>query len=163
MTQQIRVGISELRVARAPAELATFGLGSCLGIVLYDPEQRLGGLAHTLLPAPRAGREEERRSKFVNTAIGQMVEQLEELGAVRGRLWAKVVGGANMFESLNPTPDEGIGARNARSAREVLTAMGIPLLAEDVGGSHGRTVFFDLASGEVRVRTVRGGEKVVLL
>ncbi|BCR06860.1 putative chemoreceptor glutamine deamidase CheD 3 [Desulfuromonas versatilis] len=163
MTPQLRVGISELQVAQAPAELATFGLGSCLGIVLYDPGQKVGGLAHTLLPAPRQGREEARPSKFVSTAIGLMLEQLEELGAARERIWAKIIGGANMFESLHPSPEEGIGARNARCARELLAALGVPLLAEDVGGNYGRTVFFDLASGQVLVRSVRGGEKIITL
>ncbi len=163
MTPQHRVGISDLRVERAPAVLATYGLGSCLGIALYDPENRLGALAHTLLPAPRPGRDEDRRSKYVDTAIRLMVEELSALGAEPARLWAKIIGGANMFESLHPSAADGVGARNTRRARATLAELGIPLLAEEVGGNHGRTVFFDLVTGEVKVRSVRGGEKVITL
>jgi chemotaxis protein CheD len=83
-----------------------------------------------------------------------MMEELLELGAEKDCLVAKILGGANMFEALHPSGAEGVGARNARAARETLELLGIPLLAEDIGGNHGRTVEFDLATGEVRIRSV---------
>lgn len=148
-----RVGIAEVRVAQAPAILVAYGLGSCLGITLYDPQAQLGGLAHSLLPAPLPGQRRELGTKFVDAAIEVMVEELARLGARRESLAAKIVGGAHMFEPLHHATAAGIGARNAQSAREALRSMEIPLLAEDVGGNYGRTVEFELATGEVRVRS----------
>lgn len=163
MTKE-RVAISEVKVAEAPAVLVTYGLGSCLAVALYEPEKKVGGLAHTLLPAPRTGGEEARPTKFVTRAIRIMVDDLCGRGAQRSRLSAKLVGGATMFQPLQPVPaEEMIGARNIRAARETLQELGIPLLAEDVGGNHGRTVEFDLATGEVRVRSVRGNDRLLIL
>ncbi len=163
MSDKLRVGISELQISEAPAVLVTYGLGSCLGITLYDPELRLGGMAHTLLPTVRPERREPRPAKFVDSALTLMLEQMLERGASRERLQAKVVGGANMFASLSPSGDGGVGARNIQAARAALEQLEIPLLAEDVGGHHGRTVEFDLASGEARVRSVRGRDKLLIL
>jgi chemotaxis protein CheD len=158
-----RVGISEFRVAQPPAVLVSYGLGSCLGIALYDPQRQLGGLAHTLLPTPRPGIQDARPAKFVDAAIRLMVEELIRQGAEPGRLAAKIIGGANMFEPQHGSAEDGIGARNARAARQTLLELGIPLLAEDVGGHHGRTVEFDLATGTVQVRSVHGGGRIIEL
>jgi chemotaxis protein CheD len=163
MTPRHRVGISQYLVTPAPALLVAHGLGSCVGIALYDPENRVGGLAHTLLPSPRPGTEILRPGKFADTAIRTMVEDLLRLGACRESLWAKLAGGANMFEQLLNTADEGVGARNVRSARETLEAQAIPLMAEDTGGNYGRTLEFDLATGAVRIRTIRGGDTAISL
>jgi len=163
VTQRQRVGISEFRIASAPSVLVTYGLGSCLGIVLDDRERSLGGLAHTLLPALRPGLGAERLGKFVDVAIRLMVEELLALGAVRERLTARIAGGANMFEALGGAAGEGIGARNVRSARETLHDLAIPLVAEDVGGSHGRTLEYDVATGRVEVRSVSAGDKIMAL
>lgn len=158
MSERLSVGISEFRIATPPARLVTYGLGSCLAIALYDPERRIGGLAHTLLPSPRLAADITRPAKFVDAAIELMITDLVARGAARERLGAKIFGGANMFEPLLGDPDNAVGPRNIRSARETLASLGIPLLAEDVGGNFGRTVEFDIASGEVRVKSVRGRE-----
>lgn len=164
MKPKERVGISEVRVSRAPEVLVTYGLGSCLGIALYEPVVKMGGLAHTLLPAPRGAMGEMRPTKFVPAAIRIMISELCAQGADRDRIQAKLVGGATMFEPLHPgQSEEGIGARNIRAARETLAELGIAVLAEDVGGNHGRTVEFDLDTGEVRVRSVRGSDKLIIL
>ena len=155
MTTRERVGISEYKVAQAPAELVTYGLGSCLGITLYDPEESIGGLAHTLLPKPKAGMDTSRMTKFVDSSIRLMVDELVAMGAVLERLEAKIFGGANMFEALQEWSGESIGQRNITSARETLEGIGIPLKAEDLGGNFGRTLVFDLESGKVTVKSVR--------
>ena len=159
MREKRRIGISEYYIGAAPEVLITYGLGSCLGILLYDGRQRLGGLAHTLLPAPRPGLVETRPGKFVTSAIELMLAELLARGGERSQLAAKIFGGANMFESFGADGD-GVGARNTRAARETLAKLDIPLLFEDVGGHHGRTVEFELASGIVQVRSVRGGDIV---
>ncbi len=158
MSEKLRVGISEFRIGRAPLTLVTYGLGSCLAITLYDAKRQLGGLAHTLLPELRPNLAQQRLTKFVDQAIRLMAERLEGEGAVREDLEAKIVGGANMFEPLYPTAEMTIGERNAASARQILPQLGIPLTAEEVGGHHGRTVEFDLATGAVLVRSVRLGQ-----
>jgi len=159
MSERTRVGISEYRVAPAPAHLVTYGLGSCLGITLYDESVAIGGLAHTLLPYPREGMDLTRPAKFVDAAIRLMLTDLLQLGCSQERLVAKMFGGANMFEGLQNPNREGIGQRNIRSARETLTELAIPLVAEDVGGNFGRTVEFDVANGGVLIRCVRDEQR----
>jgi chemotaxis protein CheD len=163
MRQMERVAISEYRIARAPVVLVAYGLGSCLGIAIHDPRQKIGGLAHTLLPAPRPGVPELRPTKFVDSAIRLMVADLLAQGAARERLLVKLVGGANMFEPLYLQAEEGIGARNIRAARETLQALALPLQGEDVGGTFGRTMEFDLESGAVSVRAVRRDDTILVL
>jgi chemotaxis protein CheD len=158
MCRRINVRISQYRLAEPPAVLVTYGLGSCLAIALHDPQLRIGGLAHTLLPSARQMPGANRPAKFVDAAVRMMREDLLARGAQSPRLTAKIFGGANMFQPLLGAAENGIGARNVRSARAVLGALEIPLLAEDVGGDFGRTVEFDPASGLVRVRAVRGRE-----
>lgn len=153
-----RVGIAEICVARAPQQLVSYGLGSCLGVMLYAPSLRCGGLAHTLLPDPGQRSAVTRPGKFVSTAILALLEGLEELGAERGQLVAKLCGGAHMFQ--NPSGKTTIGERNVLAARGLLDELRIPLLAEDVGGSQGRTCEFRLDDGKVLVRLVRGRDKL---
>ena len=135
MTQRERIGISEYKTGAAPATMVTYGLGSCLGIVLYDDGLKSGGMAHTLLPEPRPGMDAERKSKFVTTAIQLMLEELVAMGCLKENLVAKLFGGANMFSGLHAPDKETIGQRNIRVAKETLASLEIPLVAEDTGGS----------------------------
>jgi len=163
MNSRIRVGISEFKTGRAPSVLVTYGLGSCLGIVLFDRERGLGGLAHTLLPSLRPGIKETRMSKYVDSAITLMVEDLTNQGARKEGLVAVIVGGANMFEPPGGIPTNAIGTRNISAARETLESLGIPLQGEDVGGNYGRTVEFAMESGTVTVRSVRTGDRIITI
>lgn len=150
-----RVGIAEARIARSPGVLKAYGLGSCVAISLHDAEAQLGALGHMLLPHWSEQASLTTRGKYVDAGIRQMVEVLMEAGAVEQNLVAKIVGGANMFEAEDQTVMASIGARNAKSARQTLSDLRIPLVAEDVGGNRGRTVSFDLASGEMIVYCAR--------
>lgn len=157
-----RISIAQARIDRAPAVLKAYGLGSCLAVGLYDPLNRVGGLAHLLLPSHPSRSPLGDQGKYVDAGIRQMVEELVLFGAEHAKLVAKIAGGANMFESEYKTLINSIGARNAKSARETLNELGIPLLGEEVGGNRGRTVELDLASGMMIVYSARDGEKVVL-
>ncbi len=157
-----RISIAQARIDRAPAVLKAYGLGSCLAVGLYDPLNRVGGLAHLLLPSHPSRSPLGDQGKYVDAGIRQMVEELVLFGAEHAKLVAKIAGGANMFESEYKTLINSIGARNAKSARETLNELGIPLLGEEVGGNRGRTVELDLASGMMIVYCARDGEKVVL-
>lgn len=160
MSDRLRVGIAEYQIARAPSVLVSYGLGSCLAIALYDPQLRIGALAHTLLGAPHPGQSSASPGKFAETAIRAMCRDLEAAGARHERLIAKLCGGAHMFRAPGEDLQRTIGRRNADAARRQLAAAGIPLAAEDLGGHQGRTVEFDLASGKLLVRLLRGHDKL---
>lgn len=155
MSQKLRIGISEFKTTAAPDTLLTYGLGSCLGIILYDADLKTGGLAHTLLPEPRSGVDIERKTKFVTTATQLMLDEMLSLGCKKENIVAKLFGGATMFSGLQASDKETIGQRNIRVAKTTLEALAIPLIAEDTGGNFGRTLVFDLESGQVLVRSVR--------
>ncbi len=150
-----RVSIAQARIERAPMLLKAYGLGSCLAVGLYDPQSGLGGLGHMLLPKRPKHNPIGTDGKYVDAGIYQMVDVLVQEGADRESLIAKIAGGANMFESVHQTLIDSIGARNSKSARETLAALGIPLVGEDVGGNRGRTVEFDLATGIMMVYCAR--------
>jgi len=156
LSKIISIGISEYRVAFAPAVLVTYGLGSCVGIALYDPDARAGGLAHTLLPAPvREVEMVEKTAKFTCWAVELMVEELVKCGCAPGRLVAKLAGGATMFEPQYRSTHGGIGERNVAAARAALERSGIPLVAEDTGGDYGRSLEFSTATGIIMVRALQ--------
>ncbi|MEJ2199867.1 MAG: chemotaxis protein CheD [Desulfuromonadaceae bacterium] len=161
MKSRERVGIAEFRVVRYPGILISYGLGSCLGIALYDSYRQQGGLAHSLLPGSCPPGFSGRPAKFVEGAIRSMFVELLAAGSEPRHLTAKLAGGANMFASPNAVEEDNIGSRNVRTGREILNQLGIALVAEDVGGRHGRTIEFDLATGALQVRSLRLGELII--
>ena len=159
--EEIKVGISEYKASRAPHRLVTLGLGSCVGIVLFDRVNRVGGLSHIMLPHSSQFKNNGNKGKFPDTAIPLLVEDMVKLGARRSAITAKIAGGAQMFSFGNKKSIGNIGERNVEHTRQVLKNMSIPLLAEDVGGNKGRTVIFDIQEGTVWIRTL--GNTVVEL
>ncbi len=131
--------------------MAVLGVGSCVVVVLHDDRARLGGLAHILLPDPRESIRPEKRSLFARTAVPDLIEELLAAGAEPGRLRARLVGGSCMFRDLHPADRASIGARNVAAVRAVLSSKGIPVVAEDVGGEHGRSLEFRVEDGRVRI------------
>ena len=154
-----RISIAQTRIDRAPAVLKAYGLGSCVAVGLYDPESGIGAMGHMLLPCHPDKNPLASESKYVDAGIYQMVDGLVRAGANRESIVAKLTGGANMFETTYQTLINSIGARNAKSARETLAELGIPLLGEEVGGNRGRTVEFDLATGNMMVYCARDDKK----
>ncbi|RKQ84213.1 chemotaxis protein CheD [Brockia lithotrophica] len=150
----IHVPIAHMAVARPPAKLRTTGLGSCVGVVLYDPWARVAGMAHIMLPQATEGREGP-PAKFADTGIPELVRRIEEAGGVRRRLRAKIAGGANMFPQLSNDFFR-IGEKNVLAVKAALQELRIPVEAEDVGGTVGRTIEFDPESGKLTVWTIRG-------
>jgi chemotaxis protein CheD len=157
-----RVSIAQTRIGRPPAILRACGLGSCIAVGLYDPQNRIGGLGHMLLPSHPEDTPLGKAGKYVDIGISRMVEGLVQAGASRTGLVAKVAGGANMFETTYQTLINSIGARNAKSARETLAQLAIPLAGEEVGGNRGRTVEFDLATGRMLVYCARDDNPILL-
>jgi chemotaxis protein CheD len=156
MSEVIKVGMAESMVVQAPGRLACFGIGSCVCVALYDPEARLAGLAHSMLPAAPASAplEGDERAKYADTAVVHLVESMEKMGAKRSRLQAKLIGGATMFSFGSKKEGvESLGERNLRSARMSLQSLGLPLKAEDSGGNVGRSIEFDPQDGSLLVRS----------
>ncbi len=151
MADDLKVGIADMKLAKANGTLVTYALGSCIGICLYDPSIRLGALIHIMLPLNmETGRKNV--MKYADTGIRETLRQMEARGAVRSRIVAKIAGGAKMFE-VNGGSLGNIGQRNIESVRLNLKREQIRLLKEDVGGSVARTLFFDVATGMCSVRS----------
>ena len=157
----IEVGIGEAKTDSAPNVLVTRGLGSCLGIAVYDPLKKVGGLAHPMLPRVAEARVRNNPTRFVDSAIGLMVDELIKQGCKASRLVAKLAGGAHMFSSIPKDSAFNVGARNLGVAKEKLDAFKINVTAEDTGGNYGRTIFFDLGTGKIKIRTMFYGDKEI--
>lgn len=153
----IEVKMGGIAVTKDSDNLTVSGIGSCLVITLYDPKLKVGGLAHAMLsPLPRAGSHSQTLSKsdqggdtkYVDSAIDEMLRIMEQGGTKREDVEAKLIGGANMFSAF----ESDIGERNVSSAKEKLKEEGVKLFGEVVGGSQGRSVEFSVGSGIITVK-----------
>ena len=149
--------IAHHAVAKGRCRLVTIGLGSCVAIAIHDRVAKVGGLAHVLLPDAALGRVAENRARYASSAVPLLLDEMQELGA-KGPWVGALVGGAALFGPMLAFGGA-VGARNIAAARTALAAVHVPVLAEDVGGASGRTVSFDVFTGKVKVRSVRGGER----
>lgn len=149
--------MAEFKAASGDESLRTT-LGSCVGIVLYDPKKKIGGLAHILLGEAPSGKIIN-RGKYARPAIESLVTEIrKEYGSQPTEMTARLFGGASMFESLNSSFLQNIGLENVRVAKETLEKLGVPVTVEDVGGTSGRTITFYLDDGRILLRT-NGKEK----
>jgi chemotaxis protein CheD len=141
--------------------MMTMALGSCLGIVLYDGTAKIGGLAHVMHPKRELVKNNMNRAKFVDSAIKLMISRMVKSGAQKERIVAKIFGGARMFKNVKGSPGVlQIGEKNVAAAREQLVALGIPIVAEHVGGNQGRTIRFDVSDGAVLLKDAFDNEMV---
>lgn len=152
--KEIVVTVADWAADRGQVDLVTLGLGSCVAIMLYDPEARAGGMAHVLLPSRSLARDASNPAKFPETAVPLLLQRLSQLGADPRRIVAKLAGGASMFAALMTPGTIQMGERNVVAARNALRDASVPIAAEAVGGAQGRSVRFHLADGRVEVRTV---------
>jgi chemotaxis protein CheD len=155
--REVVVRVADLRCGLADDTLVTIGLGSCVAILLYDAEARVGGMAHILLPSPALSRIDSNPAKFPQTAVPRLLELMAADGARPRRITARLAGGASMFASLVPPGSIQMGERNLVTSREVLNAHQVPLVGEAVGGDFGRTVRFRVCDGRVQISTVSHG------
>lgn len=165
MSNLVTVGISDMNVVIKPDRLITYALGSCVGICLFDAKVGVGGMAHIMLPNSTECIQNENKLKFADTAIVLLIRRMEQVGASRIRLTAKIAGGAQMFKmdgtyGLNDNIMN-IGKRNITAVKKALADANIRIIAEDVGLNYGRTVEFDVGSGIMTVRSI--GKANVLL
>lgn len=157
---KIVVKIADYKIASGPAILTTYGLGSCLAVALYDPETKTGGMGHIMLPSGIGAKASGNPKKFADLCIAEMFRELEVNGCKTNNVVAKIAGGASMFD-IPYTDSLCIGDRNRASVVAELLKKGIPLIGEDTGGKHGRSVDFHIDDGRMIVKSLRSGIKVI--
>ncbi|KAB8138760.1 chemotaxis protein CheD [Gracilibacillus oryzae] len=161
-TTMIKVGIADLKTAKAPNMLKTSGLGSCVGVVVYETSQKIAGLAHVMLPDSTVSKRETNNAmKYADTALDILLKELQEHGAKKYALRAKMAGGAHMFSFRSDNKMLRIGDRNVEAVRNILARYSIPILAEDVGGNKGRTIEFNIETSMLEIRTVNAGTTII--
>lgn len=170
MSELINVAVAELKISTNSDILASYGLGSCVAVAVYDPVKKIGGLAHVMLPESREREAEGAPGKFGDTAVAFLVDELCRNGARKNSLRCKLVGGAQMFEipgarnrnaGLSCGPSANIGGRNVESVKRALGMLNIPVVGEDTGGNHGRTVMFDTSTGRLDISSIRYGRSSI--
>ncbi len=160
----ITVGIADLKVGKETDVLATYALGSCVGICLYDADKKIAGLAHIMLPlskdaAGSSSNTPENRRRYADTGITELIQTMSLAGASTSRLTAKIAGGAQMFSTNSAVFN--IGERNVAAVKKILSAYRIKIIAEETGLNYGRTVFFHADTGIMEIRAATKETKMV--
>jgi chemotaxis protein CheD len=160
MSNEINVGISDMKIVKVPKNLISYALGSCVGICVIDKAAQIAGMAHIMLPF---NNKEDRTNifKYADTGITEMIERMEHLGGIRARMIAKIAGGARMFEIKGSSTIGNIGERNIAATKETLQKLEIRLFNEDVGENYGRTIIFDSNTGDLTIKSFGKNPKVI--
>lgn len=162
MSETIKVGMADLNICREPDCLTTIGLGSCVGIALYDSISKITGLAHIMLPDSKEIRNNSNVAKFADTGIMETLRRMEAAGAKRSRITAKIAGGACMFAFAMKENDAlNVGDKNVKAVKKVLSELKIPIIAEDTGLNYGRTVIINSNTGMLTIKAVGKPEKQI--
>ena len=161
MSEVIKVGMADLNICKAPDVITTLGLGSCIGLVFYDPVSKVGGMVHYMLPDSTKVRNNSNIAKFGDTGIQELYKRVIAAGANKSRMVAKIAGGAKMFEVSGLSEVGNIGARNTEAAKLKLKELGILLVAEDTGLNYGRTVELHCDTGEFYIKSVGKPLKII--
>lgn len=161
MSELIKVGMADLKLCKSPDGITTLGLGSCVGIALRDPINKVGGLAHIMLPDSTKIQSNGSIPKFADTGIQELVKQMVRAGAVQSRIVAKIAGGAQMFAFQNKSELVAIGERNVEATKKKLQELHIRILAQDTGESYGRTVEFYPETGDFIIKAVGKTPKTI--
>ncbi len=151
----VKVGMADLNVTKLNGIIKTTGLGSCVGLTLYDEKERVAGLAHIMLPTSSIARDGVINvAKYADTSVPELIRRMERLGAKSNRLVAKMAGGAQMFAVGSSLDAMRIGKRNVDATKEMLQQFGIPVLSEDTGENYGRTIELQVETGILVIRSV---------
>lgn len=154
----VKVGIADMNIVRMPDHIRTSGLGSCVGVVIYDQGKEIAGLAHVMLPDSSLAKGGTINiAKYADTAVRELVNILLKNGARSYSLKAKIAGGAQMFQYATANDMMRIGPRNVEAVKKELATLRIAIVAEDVGGNSGRTIEFDPKTCLLNIRTVNKG------
>ncbi|MDR2650332.1 MAG: chemotaxis protein CheD [Clostridiales bacterium] len=158
---KIIVGMADLNAVKSPGVLTTLGLGSCVGIALYDSVNKIAGLAHIMLPDSTQVQNNSNAAKFADTATIRLIYQMRRLGARKELLKAKIAGGAQMFDFHATNEALRIGDRNVVASLKFLEVHGIPVIARDTGLNYGRTVELYAEDGKYLIKTIGHGSRFI--
>lgn len=161
MSEMIKVGMADLNICASPDAITTLGLGSCVGIVLYDPVTKIAGMVHIMLPDSTKIFNNDNKAKFADTGIDLLIKRMMEFGADRKLFIAKIAGGAQMFAFGNNSDMMRIGERNVEATKLKLQSLGIPIKAEDTGANYGRTIEFYPENGNLVIKSVGKDRKIL--
>ncbi|MCR4924176.1 MAG: chemotaxis protein CheD [Lachnospiraceae bacterium] len=161
MSEMIKVGMADLKLCKAPNAITTLGLGSCVGIAIRDPQTKVGGLAHIMLPDSKSISGNHNTAKFADTGVRELVNLIVKNGGNRTRLESKIAGGAKMFAFSSKSDLMSVGDRNVEAVKKVLAELRIPIRAQDTGDSYGRTVEYYPESGDYIIKSVGKGQKKI--
>lgn len=160
--QRVVIGVGDLAVSNNQATvLSTYALGSCIGVVVYDPVVKCGGILHLMLPEASVSpqKAEKQPAMFADTGLPLFFKELAGLKAERSRVKLFVAGGASVIGGQDPFK---IGERNTRATLDFLTKNRVPVQQTDTGGSHSRTVHLELSTGKVQLITPSGKTNIAL-
>ena len=157
----IVVGMADINSTKNPGVLTTFGLGSCMGIALYDSVNKVAGLAHAMLPDSKLFANNTNRMKYVDTCIVDLIAKMRLQGAKKENIKAKLAGGAQMFAFASTNDAMRIGERNIESTLKILGSMDIPIIGKETGLNFGRTVELYSEDGRFVIKTVYNGTKTI--
>lgn len=154
---EVKVGIADLNLVLDPGTIMTIGLGSCIGIALYDRVLKVAGLSHIMLPDSTQFKNANNPMKFADSAIPILIEKMQQQGCRKQNISAKIAGGASMFNFSDKSIISDIGKRNSEAVKKALKDIGIPIIAEDTGGDKGRTMILEASTGKVTLKIVGKG------
>ncbi|MBI5947589.1 MAG: chemotaxis protein CheD [Chloroflexi bacterium] len=152
--RRVAVGIGQLAVSKSPRDvLVAYGLGSCVGVSMFDPGAGVAGLVHVLLPGSDGKPQDAKEpARFADYGLDLLVKSLVDAGGLKRRFVVKVAGGAAVLGPANAEKFK-IGERNAEAIKERLKLHGLTPAARDIGGTKGRTLELHVATGRTYVRT----------
>ncbi|HDS08660.1 MAG TPA: chemotaxis protein CheD [Firmicutes bacterium] len=157
----IKVKMADVQIGNSPSVLITYGLGSCVGLTIWDSRQKYGGMAHIMLPSSKGFSKNENFAKFADSSIEYLVNEMLKMGSFKKYLEAKVFGGASMFTFETKSEILNIGERNIEATFNALSEFGIEVVGKDVGGNFGRTISLDLETGKVEVHSIKKGNTII--
>jgi len=161
MSDELNVGIADMKISQSPKGLISYALGSCVGICIIDRVKKVAGMVHIMLPTNNNSEDKKNTFKYADTGIPEMVKQMESMGCMKGRMTAKIAGGAKMFEIKGNSSIGNIGERNVIATKEVLNKLNIKLISHDVGENYGRTIIFDSETGNLTIKSFAKNIKVI--
>ena len=156
------VGMAEIKVVKGSNRLTCLGLGCSIGLVAFDPETNVCGTLHFMLPESFKDKPLSKPEKFADTGITSLIEALEDMGTQKERLVFAYAGGSQLFcANGSPGSKLDIGTRNAEAVSYQLSKINANVVASEVGGTSGRSMSIDTATGEVSVKTIQGAERTL--
>ncbi|WP_235829597.1 chemotaxis protein CheD [Clostridium nigeriense] len=152
--KEVRVGIADSAIVSSPDKLITMGLGSCVGIALYDKEKKIAGLVHIMLPDSKQFKNIVNPFKYADLGVENLVKKMISYGCRKENMTAKIAGGASMFNFPDKKIISDVGKRNSAAVIEAINKLSIPIIGEDTGGNKGRTMIFESEDGSVIIRSI---------